>query len=217
MKRLKHYWENHQDFVVLGVIAFLAFAGVVQYALGLRYVLSLMPLVPALLAGFALLYWPQAPKRKITLFAVAFMIGYVLELIGVKTGIIFGDYQYTGSLGIKLFDVPLAIGLTWFLVTISAWHIVSLAKWTKTQMVIVAAGLCVMFDLILEQFATGFGLWSWQGGVIPLLNYITWFFVALIIVTIFAKWDKPKRQSLAVALLLPLMAIFFWLMLLTKA
>ena len=47
---------------------------------------------------------------------VTFLITYLTEVIGVKTGLIFGEYSYGNVLGIKLFDVPIIIGLNWVFV-----------------------------------------------------------------------------------------------------
>ena len=37
------------------------------------------------------------------LFLLIFLSGYIIELIGVKTGFVFGYYTYGGALGPKLF------------------------------------------------------------------------------------------------------------------
>ena len=43
------------------------------------------------------------------------LIGFIFEIIGVKTGLIFGHYKYCNGLGTKVFDVPLIISLNWAL------------------------------------------------------------------------------------------------------
>ena len=48
-----------------------------------------------------------------------FLLGYVTEVIGVKSGIIFGEYIYGNTLGIKLLDVPLIIGINWLMLVYS--------------------------------------------------------------------------------------------------
>jgi len=48
----------------------------------------------------------------ISLIAVS-IIGFLIEVIGVKTGYIFGRYYYGQSLGYHLLSVPLLIGLNW--------------------------------------------------------------------------------------------------------
>jgi putative membrane protein len=43
-----------------------------------------------------------------------------LEVVGVKTGLIFGEYKYGSTLGIKLFEVPLIIGFNWVFVILGS-------------------------------------------------------------------------------------------------
>src|SRR4051794_1429617 len=48
-----------------------------------------------------------------TLLVVSAGIGFAAEAIGTTTGVPFGDYTYAGSLGPRLFGVPLVIPLAW--------------------------------------------------------------------------------------------------------
>ena len=58
-----------------------------------------------------------------TMITIATIIGYVTEMIGVQTGLLFGDYSYNSVLGIKFFDLPLMIGPMWALVMLSIWSV----------------------------------------------------------------------------------------------
>ena len=48
-------------------------------------------------------------------FLIGFLITFSVEVAGVKTGMLFGSYAYIENLGIKIFDVPLLIGLNWMM------------------------------------------------------------------------------------------------------
>ena len=43
----------------------------------------------------------------------------ISEIVGVKFGIIFGDYKYGYALGYKIFEVPILIGANWAILTVS--------------------------------------------------------------------------------------------------
>ena len=212
-KRLQYYWSEYRQQTLIAIVAFFLLAGVVQYALGLTYVLSLTPVVIGILAALTVWFWDAPAKNRVYLAVTAIIIGMIVEIIGVNSGLIFGNYSYGPLLGLKIFGVPLLIGITWLLVTLSAWQIVSFSNLGKFAKIIVASGLVVMFDLVLEQFATAYSLWAWQDAVIPLKNYITWFVVGAVIVTFYAYFAKQKVPSIFGAAMLPLMALFFWLML----
>ena len=77
-------------------------------------VVSLTPL--NLLMSSVLLILAEDNQKKAVFFLICcFVIGFSAEVLGVKTGILFGDYQYGETLGVKLWEVPLVIGLNWFI------------------------------------------------------------------------------------------------------
>lgn len=214
MKNIKKLWHQHPDEILIGVIAFFYLAGVIQYALELTYILRLMPIFLAVMAAIMLVVWKAPPRTKAALAVSVVVTGYIIELIGVHTGWLFGDYTYGTTLGVKMFGVPVTIGLTWLMVTLSAWHIVGYGNLKTLHKFLLAGALVVMLDLILEQFAVSFGLWSWRGGDIPLYNYICWFGFSQLFFGLYHIFIKKFVPNIFVASLLPMMAIFFWLMLL---
>ncbi len=214
--RISTYWHHHHETIAVGITALFLFAGVVQYAFGLGYVLALTPVVIGILTAVTLLYWSAPARPKAALFIIAFSIGMIAEIIGINSGVLFGDYAYGSALGLKIAGVPLLIGITWALVTVAAWQLVSFSGFSRLAKVLLAAGVIVMFDLVLEQYATAFGLWQWQDGIIPLKNYITWFVVGTILLSLYAKYSKQDKPSLYGATALPLIALYFWCMLLVR-
>ena len=62
-------------------------------------------------------------KRFMVVVSIAFLIGFVAELIGVHTGWLFGRYSYESNLGVKIAGVPILIGLNWAILSLGAWEI----------------------------------------------------------------------------------------------
>lgn len=209
-----NFWNHKRELSLLLVTAFFLFAGALQYALGLSYVMSVLPIVLASIAAIMIIFWPIHAKSKLVLVVTVMAVGYISELIGVNTGLIFGDYKYGNLMGWEIAGTPIMIAIAWLIVTLSAWNIAKLGDFGKAATVILAAAITVLFDLLLEQFATAYGLWTWNNGVIPLKNYATWFFVSTIIFVIFAKYNNQKQVSIYSIGVMPLLMIFFWVMLL---
>ncbi len=112
---------------------------------------------------------------------VAVIVGFMAEVVGVHTGLLFGSYSYGATLGLKLWQVPLLIGLNWLMLVYTTGTIANrlpLNKWLKAG---VGASLMVLFDLFLEPVAVVFDFWSWTGNQIPLSNFIGWFIVAFLL------------------------------------
>lgn len=209
----KKTWNQYGQEIVLIVFAVLTVAGIAQYAFGLQYVLSLMPLYLALLTVGALYFWDAEQSRKLVITGVVAGSGYLIELIGTHTGLLFGDYEYGAVMGLRLFGVPLIIGVMWLVVTLSAWQIVQYGGLSIIRRFMLAGVLVVMFDLVLEQFAIVYGLWVWQGNEVPLYNYACWFVFSQLCFWLYQRFSPKSRPSILIAGLLPLMAVFFWLML----
>lgn len=214
MNRLKKYLKDNPQQVAIGVLAFLLLAGVIQAAFGLSYVIKVTPIILTAAVCAALVFWESPVRSKLWASAIIFFGSFLFELIGVHTGLLFGNYSYSKLLGFTIFGVPVTIGITWLLVSLSTWHIVLLNTKSLAQRLLLGGVLAVMFDLILEQFASAYGLWAWQGSSIPLYNYICWFIVSLVWFYVLYKLTPKTTPSLYIVSIMPLMAIFFWLMLL---
>lgn len=213
---LPEFWDESKQGIAIGVTAFMLGVGVVAYKLGLEWILLLTPVILTAILATMLIIWNAKERAKFVALGLVFVGGFIVEQVGVHTGWLFGHYSYGTVLGFKLFGVPLLIGLTWSIVTLSAWHIVQLGKLHIVWKFILAGVLVVMFDLVLEQFATVYGLWQWRNGDIPLYNYVSWFFVSLLAFYAYYRFAKKALPSTYNAAILPLLALFFWLMLLGK-
>jgi bisanhydrobacterioruberin hydratase len=139
---------------------------------------------------------------------IAYFVGFIIEALGVYTGMIFGQYHYGATLGPKLLDVPLVIGANWLTLIYSAgiianqWH---RSHWIKA---LLAAGMVVAIDMLIEPVAIRLDFWSWVGGSIPLQNYVAWYIVSFGLLWLFYKLPFPK-QNRAAGLLLACQALFF--------
>jgi bisanhydrobacterioruberin hydratase len=134
--------------------------------------------------------------------------GFVLEAVGVATGLVFGSYSYGTVLGPKLLGVPLLIGLNWPLVILGAVTFTVRFVRNPFAAALLAGALTAGFDWVLEPFAVSAGYWTWQAGSIPVRNYIAWFLISTILALAFTLRKLSVRSpipSIAVAA----QAIFF--------
>jgi bisanhydrobacterioruberin hydratase len=184
-----------------------------------------------LLLMFVLLVWTQEERNKqFFLFAAtAFVMGFAAEVIGVNTGLLFGDYTYGKVLGLKWAGVPLLIGINWFVIIYCSGISISMllmkmiykvsAQARQPPMALKAlsliadgATLAVFFDWMLEPVAVKLGFWQWNGdGTIPVYNYLCWFVISTGLLTIFHFCKFSKQNKFAVNLLLIQMMFFLLL------
>lgn len=111
--------------------------------------------------------------------ALAWLVGYFIEVAGVHTGAIFGSYQYGETLGLKVMDVPLMIGVNWLLLTYSAGELVRrMPAMHRIVKALLTAAFMVGLDFLIEPVAIQLDFWAWEGGDIPIRNYVGWYVVA---------------------------------------
>jgi uncharacterized membrane protein len=162
-----------------------------------------------LMCAGILLYFHSDWSRSFWLFLLAsFGIGMIAEIIGVQTGLLFGDYSYGPVLGLKLAGVPLIIGVNWFILAYASGQLA--ANWIKSPWIAAAAAslLMVGLDFVIEPVAITLDFWSWQGGEIPLGNYTGWFLVAFLIQLFYQKFSLVRENRISTYLLLNLFLFF---------
>jgi len=181
-----------------------------------------------LLLSAGLLIWTHGNKNFSYFFfiTIVFLIGFWVEVIGVNTGLLFGDYRYGTVLGSKWMQVPLLIGVNWVIViyccgicthTLLMKAINRVATDTgqpplilkALSVIIDGASLAVAFDWLMEPVAVKLGFWTWLGdGTIPVYNYLCWFVIIILLLTVFQFLPFNKNNKFAVNLLL-VQAMFF--------
>nr|WP_299418839.1 carotenoid biosynthesis protein [uncultured Emticicia sp.] len=150
-----------------------------------------------------LLYFHNGWSSDFIFFAIiTFLIGYFIEVVGVKTGLIFGHYQYDRTLGFEILEVPPVIGVNWLLLVYCVGS--SFCRVNQPIYIKVAYGslLMTMFDFLVEPIAMRLEMWSWFGLLPPVQNYIGWFMVSAFLLTIFHCLPFRKDNKIAFWLLI---------------
>ncbi|WP_299438351.1 carotenoid biosynthesis protein [uncultured Aquimarina sp.] len=118
--------------------------------------------------------------RTIAVLVSIFILSIAIEIIGVATGKLFGVYAYGKGLGIKIVDVPVIIGLNWVFLTYASNSIISKYTSKNIPIIVGAASLMVLYDILLEKAAPLMDMWVFSKNDPPINNYIVWFLLALI-------------------------------------
>jgi putative membrane protein len=139
--------------------------------------------------------------------AAAFWLGFGSEIIGIHTGYLFGDYVYGPTLGPKLWDVPIIIGVNWFILAYSTGVLFRTVPNDIYAAFLGALAMTAM-DYIMEPVAVALDMWAWKWDEIPLSNYAGWFGVSFLIHLIYRKANFEKSNPIA-AFLLFAMILFF--------
>jgi len=149
------------------------------------------------------------------LFALLiFISSIIVEWLGVHKHWIFGDYSYGQTLGIKTAEIPLIIGVNWFLLIYSAGVLMQRTRIRSILIRVIAGALIlVLLDLIIEPVAQHFDYWHWANSTVPLKNYACWFLVSVVMLFVFEKFGFRKQGIVAPVFLL-VQFVFFMVLLL---
>ncbi len=173
-----------------------------------QLVLSLTPVNLLVSAMVLFLYHKKWKSRHLAAFLIVLAGGFLIEVIGVKSGMIFGNYQYGGTLGPKLLETPLLIGLNWLMLI---YMVFALTRWGNMKFVpqvVTAAFLMLAYDLMLEPVAIQLDFWNWGGQGIPVQNYLAWWIISAVFVSIW-RWMKIHIENSVAAGLFIIQFAFF--------
>lgn len=163
-------------------------------------------------------------RKGLVLSLVIIFLSIFAEHLGVKYGILFGDYYYTKDFGPKIADVPIAIGFAWLMVTAGS-HAISKALYLRKHpiaYVLTASLLAVLMDCIIDPVAFKIKeYWVWQHNGfyydIPFSNFAGWFLVSLVLhsilyITVSKKFFLPSIWESRMVLIFFLVLAMFVLL-----
>ena len=131
-------------------------------------------------------------KTSLKMMLIGYVVAYILEEIGVHTGLIFGHYHFTRLMGLKIDVIPVALVCLWVTLLYIAFIMTNLLidgsplpkRYDVKHLVFtsaVAALLVTTLDIEADPFATLNGWWVWEDGGsyfgVPYHNFVGWFFV----------------------------------------
>lgn len=189
-----------------------------------EWFISTTPFTLLLMAVFIGLTWANRKTQFWKFVLLCYVTGFAVEWIGVNTGYLFGEYNYGQSMGWQLGNIPLMIGIQWF---VTIWSIGHLTKWLatigrmdvtdtmsgKAAFVFLAAAITTAYDVALEPAAISLGYWQWHtDGQVPLFNYICWFVVSSFLYVPFIAQKSLHSNAHPFAIALSIIQFLFFML-----
>lgn len=201
--------ERHHP-VIRTVLVLAYLVGVVgmQLPLVAVYFRPLSPLTLIASAVLLLLYHTDWRPAFYTYLALALLTGYLIEVLGVHTGWVFGHYAYGTGLGALVWAVPPVIGINWLTLSYCCGSVCDRLPGPTVGKIIAAATLMVILDVWIEPVAVQLDFWTWFGQPVPLRNYVGWWVVSAGLFSVWYRLPFQKTNRLA-GWLLGLQFLFF--------
>ncbi|WP_297090495.1 carotenoid biosynthesis protein [uncultured Draconibacterium sp.] len=214
-KKIAATIQSHFNYVVFFLVVFYT-VGVLGLSLSASqsFFIRLTPFALLLSSFFVAFFHATFSKTTVLIFLLIYVLSFFIELIGVQTGIIFGEYKYGHGLGIKVANTPLIIGLNWLLLVYTSNAIMQQINCHPLIKVTGAASLLLLYDILLEQVAPKIAMWSFSTANIPLQNYLVWFLLGLSFSALLHLFRINTKNKIAPYVFV-IQAVFFLLLLLT--
>ena len=186
----------------------LLLAGGLWHILGVLQTTMRLLAAPMIMALCLLLCFEclrENSNRKFIFWGISVCVTcFFIELLGVKTGVIFGAYSYGETLQPAIWNIPIAIGFAWLAMLISSAVISQYLlppRFFEKPLVMasITAAFMVIFDLFMEPVAMKLGYWRWNSEQIPLRNYLAWFAFGFILSYIGLRLGLFVKKSSSLA------------------
>lgn len=181
------------------------------------YFIRLVPFHLLLMFAVIVFSYNGDIKRLLLFVSGVFLCGFLVEVLGIHTGKIFGSYYYGNTLGYKIAAVPLLMGVNWVILIFS---IGQMMKSLKIRNSILASFLgsvtLVIFDFFLEPVAMKFDYWHWDWHIIPLQNFIAWFIVSVILLKFYYALGLKQQKYVGSTMFIAQLIFFVVLYMTTR-
>lgn len=202
---------SHYAIVVLFILHTVGIIGILFFNEDL---IKLTP-INLLISLIVVVAFQQKKHRLFFTYAViVFVVGFLIEWLGIASEKIFGSYFYGNNLGIKFFDVPLIIGVNWLLLSYGSCNLMQQLLGCKTSIwfkILLASLAMVVADMLIEQVCQRLDFWYWKHNTVPIQNYVVWFIVALGFNAIY--YNTSSKQVNKVAMWLFVFQVLFFVLL----
>jgi len=197
--------------IAVGIIAVFHIVGLVGFLIQATHP-YFMKMVPFhLLLMFAIIVFTyNGDVKRLSLFVCGvFLCGWLVEVLGVHTGKIFGSYYYGDTLGYKIAAVPLLMGVNWVILIFSIGQMMKSLKIRNSILASLSGALIlIIFDFFMEPVAMKFDYWQWDWHEVPLQNYIAWFIVSVILLKFYYALGLKQQKYIGTAMFVAQLIFF---------
>lgn len=210
LRKLSYYLAERQKFteaffVIFYTVGFFGITNHLTHDLFIR----MFPSVLIVSTAFVFLFHGKPPDiRTILVYITIGLAGYIIEVIGVSTGLIFGNYRYGETLGLRILETPLLIGINWIMLTYASSTLTEEFYINSFLKILIGGAIMLAYDIILEQIAPALGMWYWEEGPAPFQNYVAWFLTGAVFQAVVRISGITAKNRLAWKIMV-IQALFF--------
>ncbi|WP_231427744.1 MULTISPECIES: carotenoid biosynthesis protein [Pedobacter] len=189
--------------IAVAVIIIFHLVGLVGFLIPVAqpYFMKMVPFHLLLMFAVIIFSYNANIKRLLLFVSGVFLCGYLVEVLGVHTGKIFGSYYYGDTLGYKIAAVPLLMGVNWVILIFSVGQMMKSFKIRNSILAsLIGAVVLIIFDYFLEPVAMKFDYWQWDWHEIPGQNFVAWFIVSVILLKFYYALGLKQQKYIGITM-----------------
>lgn len=214
-------WYKYVIRLLSGIFIFMLVGAIFSHLYSRKAPLDGWGSASFLYLGGILVFLKSAKNDRLRLLLIG-LLGFIAEVIGVQTGLLFGPYEYTSVLAPSLFGTPVVMSCAWLILLTYVRQVLRIFQFAfMVEALFIGLGM-VLLDLLIDPLASRtFGFWRWRevGSYygVPFHNFIGWFAVTLVILMIDravfrTNWNPNKtaeRMGLGIVLMYAISAFAY--------
>lgn len=136
-------------------------------------------LILAIPVIFSLTNW-LGFKKGLTIFLLLGGLSLGIEMVAIVTGIPYGNFQYSSTLGFHVFNVPISVALAYLPILLGSFTLGNHILKSPTQLsnTLLSAQINTAIDFLIDPVAVKARFWFWPDGgfyyEVPLINFVGW-------------------------------------------
>ena len=133
------------------------------------------------------------------------VFAWAVELLGSRTGVPFGHYEYGAALRPQLAGVPAIVPLAWTAMAVAALIVARRLVRSRIAVAVVGGVALAAWDVFLDPQMVAAGYWRWHGPQwtfegIPASNFAGWLVVAVVLIAVLDRVLPPTGGSTTAAI-----------------
>lgn len=201
-------YTNKQS-IGIGILWLFTVSAIIGISLGHKdWFLSKTPLNMLIILGVLVFLYPVRSFKMLGFTVFVYVASLLIEMHGVRYGILFGKYHYLDYLGPTIAGVPWLIGVNWAILVLSSAGIVERFISSVFGQILAGALMMTITDAIIEPLAPTFRFWMFDGGMPGAMNYIGWFLSSLLFHGMY-RWLRLSGDFIVSAHVLASQLVFF--------
>lgn len=200
---------TNKEIVGIGILWLFTVSAIIGISLGYNdWFLSKTPLNMLIILGVLVLLYPIRSTKMLVFTGFVYVASLLIEMHGVRYGILFGKYHYLDYLGPTIVGVPWLIGVNWAILILSTAGVIERFVSSVYLQILFGALLMTITDAIIEPLAPTFRFWMFDGGMPGAMNYIGWFVSSLMFHGIY-RWLRLNGNFIVSVHVLVSQLVFF--------